>query len=520
LMSKEAELVEQINDLAGEIGKLPTLEIFLQAQTSQQKILQDWQERVKLASSLAAAEVSVKEYAKQLEAATQACEQYSGDLEALQAVIDGSQEASTNAKIALGHLATYRQIAKAREATATRLAEIAAARQRTAEPASVSDDEFKRLTNDVAVLGAKIQPTQHFIQMFGQAGVAECPTCHTPTSNLTDAVATAQKQLAELQQQLEQAKQLSTAAAVQRTLRASWEKQEAEFLAEIKQLTESATTFSQVSVPAISEEELVKAVADYEKLQRAKAEIEPLAQKEKERKAGLDGRLDSLIAQKISLTEQIEKLTVTQIDADLAQHALDALSQQCVQRQNLEKQSSQLEFERTNLLEKIATVQADEQKAEKLRDWAAVATVTRDALKVAPRLVAKRNLQRLELAINELLQVFGVDFLIRAATDESPTFVAEFFDGRKQPAKRLSYGQKTVLALAFRVAVNALFADQIGLLALDEPTAYLDQQRIRALAPVLERLRELSTARGLQCLMVTHETSLSHLFESAVELDT
>jgi exonuclease SbcC len=113
-----------------------------------------------------------------------------------------------------------------------------------------------------------------------------------------------------------------------------------------------------------------------------------------------------------------------------------------------------------------------------------------------------------------------VDFLIRAATDESPTFVAEFFDGRKQPAKRLSYGQKTVLALAFRVAVNALFADQIGLLALDEPTAYLDQQRIRALAPVLERLRELSTARGLQCLMVTHETSLSHLFESAVELDT
>jgi DNA repair exonuclease SbcCD ATPase subunit len=67
--------------------------------------------------------------------------------------------------------------------------------------------------------------------------------------------------------------------------------------------------------------------------------------------------------------------------------------------------------------------------------------------------------------------------------------------------------------------VNALFAEEIGLLALDEPTAYLDQQRIKALAPVLEKLRELSTARGLQCLLVTHETSLSHLFESAVELD-
>jgi DNA repair exonuclease SbcCD ATPase subunit len=64
-----------------------------------------------------------------------------------------------------------------------------------------------------------------------------------------------------------------------------------------------------------------------------------------------------------------------------------------------------------------------------------------------------------------------------------------------------------------------LFAEHIGLLALDEPTAYLDQQRIRALAPVFEKLREFSTARGLQCLLVTHEMSLAHLFESTVELD-
>jgi predicted NodU family carbamoyl transferase len=38
-------------------------------------------------------------------------------------------------------------------------------------------------------------------------------------------------------------------------------------------------------------------------------------------------------------------------------------------------------------------------------------------------------------------------------------------------------------------------------------------------APVLEKLRELSTAKGLQCLLVTHATNLSHLFESAIELE-
>jgi DNA repair exonuclease SbcCD ATPase subunit len=157
----------------------------------------------------------------------------------------------------------------------------------------------------------------------------------------------------------------------------------------------------------------------------------------------------------------------------------------------------------------LARARADEQKAVKLRKWTGLADKTRGALKNAPRIVAQRNLQLLETSINELLQVFQVNFQVKVAEDGTQTFVAEFYDGRKAVAQRLSIGQKTVLALAFRVAVNAMFAEEIGLLALDEPTAALDQPRIRALAPVLERLRELSTAKGLQCLLVTHATSLS-----------
>jgi DNA repair exonuclease SbcCD ATPase subunit len=176
-------------------------------------------------------------------------------------------------------------------------------------------------------------------------------------------------------------------------------------------------------------------------------------------------------------------------------------------------------FEKKRFDEQAAEVRQQEQRAKKLRSWSGVAETAREALKNAPRLVAQRNLQRLESAINELLQVFRVNFVIKVATDGTPTFIAEFFDGRRQVAQRLSVGQKTVLALAFRVAVNAMFAEEIGLLALDEPTASLDQPRIQALAPVLEKLRELSTAKGLQCLLVTHAINLSHLFESAIELE-
>ena len=99
--------------------------------------------------------------------------------------------------------------------------------------------------------------------------------------------------------------------------------------------------------------------------------------------------------------------------------------------------------------QRAAAVQQEE-TAVKLRGWLHIADTAREALKTAPRIVAQRNLQKLEAAINELLQIFSVNFIVRAASDGTPTFVAEFFDGRKQPAQRLSIGQKTVLALAFR----------------------------------------------------------------------
>lgn len=519
LEAQAAELTQQVHDLVAEINKLPTLEIFLSAQSSQQKILHDWQERSKLAGALSGVELGLKECQAQLSVVEEDYARYGSDLEALQEATSGAHEASTDAKAALSNLNAYRQLAVAKQAAVTRLAEIDKFRAEHPIPPQVSDADAANLVNAATALELKRVELQKFVATFDSGAVTECPTCHTPATNLHDAVEAAKQQIIALAQQLADAREAVAAAQVARTARIEWEKQEAKFTAEILKIQESTATFANFTAPAEDEAALLKVIADHDKLQAAKAEIEELVQKEKERKANLVGRLENLTKQKNELLEGIAALTVTQSDANLAQSTLDILSQQCVQRQNLEKQLAQLEFELANLQDRISATRDAELKAAAMRSWTTTATAAKDALKLAPRIVATRNLQRLELAVNELLQIFGVDFLVRASTDDSPTFIAEFFDGRKQPAKRLSYGQKTVLALAFRVAVNALFAEQIGLLALDEPTAYLDQQRIKALAPVLERLRELSTARGLQCLLVTHETSLSHLFESAVELD-
>ena len=133
-----------------------------------------------------------------------------------------------------------------------------------------------------------------------------------------------------------------------------------------------------------------------------------------------------------------------------------------------------------------------------------------------PRAVAQRNLQIVETAVNDHLELFGSDFQVTAR--DGLSFTARFVDGREQPAERLSAGQKVVLALSFRLAVNLLSGSNIGLLVLDEPTAFLDEQHIRGFEPVLLQLRTLAASRGLQCVMVTHEAGLAPLFDQVIDL--
>jgi exonuclease SbcC len=133
-----------------------------------------------------------------------------------------------------------------------------------------------------------------------------------------------------------------------------------------------------------------------------------------------------------------------------------------------------------------------------------------------PRIVSQNYLELLETDTNELLTLFDTDFQIRAI--EGMGFETLFEDGRVQPAARLSGGQKVVLSLAFRIAVNAMFANDLSLLCLDEPTAYLDDDNLGCLAIALDRLRDLSASRGLQCVLITHEHSLGPLFDNVVQL--
>lgn len=519
-LAPQIEAVEQqIADTTKEMAPLPTLDAFMAAQQAEHATIQRWGQHKKDRAELNTLLTQETEMAELLATAEKNCQQYDDDLEALTEAANGQEEAYAAARTALGHWQSYKAIAKSREDIKSQRQYIAGVRLKDPapeKPGAISADE---LAKDERSRKEQIRELDDFIRMFDEQGVAECPTCHTPSSRLADKVAQRKETRAALVREVDEVN-----AAWQRQIRLEtawrdWENRENERVKQEQKLDAAEQSLQTVPAPQATEDDLQRAVVDYEQFQQARQEIMPIAQQHREYKAKLLGAIENLRNRKTALAQTMADCSVTEADATAAELVLQQLQKDCAARQELEQKKTQLLFDLQKLKEQRDAAAQQEEAAVKLRGWLHIADSAREALKTAPRIVAQRNLQKLEAAINELLQIFSVNFIVRAASDGTPTFVAEFFDGRKQPAQRLSIGQKTVLALAFRVAVNAMFAEDIGLLALDEPTASLDAPRIQALAPVLEKLRDLSTAKGLQCLLVTHASNLSHLFESTIALE-
>lgn len=519
LVTLRDEAAKTVETLERDLAALPTMDAFFKRQTDDQLIVQAWEAREKAAADLTAAMARKAQTDVALAKARQECEQHETDLEALDEASQGQEQAITAARTALGHWQSYKSVAKAKEDLQASRESLARRRASNPEPARVTDQEVNDAMAESQRLSQAIVKVRAFVQTFARDGVAECPTCHTPTTQLQSHLEEQKQLLVTLEKKQEAAIALLNLLAQRQAEHRAWEKLNGELDAREQQIAQSETKLHDVTPPALSEDELSQTVTDYDSFQQARKAIAPLAEAAKLRKAQLEGNLSSLEETIQQLNDQIAQAAVSAADAHLAKTRLDELRKQLSNRAVVELNLADARHQLRELEHQYTQTLADERKAGKLRTWVAAAERAREALKNAPRMVAQRNLQKLETSINELLQIFQVNFQVKVAEDGTPTFVAEFYDGRRQVAQRLSIGQKTVLALAFRVAVNAMFAEEIGLLALDEPTASLDQPRIQALAPVLEKLRELSTAKGLQCLLVTHAASLSNLFESAIELE-
>lgn len=139
-----------------------------------------------------------------------------------------------------------------------------------------------------------------------------------------------------------------------------------------------------------------------------------------------------------------------------------------------------------------------------------------------PRVMTNAIMTLLTEETNKFLSQFGSAFTV-IPIEEGMGFRVVFNDGRAMSnpppeATMLSGGQKIALAVAFRFAVYSMFAGKLGLLSLDEPTAYLDDETITRFAEMLTKIKELARNMDLQVIISTHESQLSYVFDQTIKL--
>ena len=134
-----------------------------------------------------------------------------------------------------------------------------------------------------------------------------------------------------------------------------------------------------------------------------------------------------------------------------------------------------------------------------------------------PRLIHHSVLEQLVSTINRELVCFDDPFTV--SVNDDLTFTATFPDGVRSVAKDLSGGQKVMLAMAFWSAINRTFAQNLGIMILDEPTDGLDQDNKQHLYRIMEEWAKLLRRRGQQVMVITHDTEMEESFDSVLVLE-
>ena len=179
-----------------------------------------------------------------------------------------------------------------------------------------------------------------------------------------------------------------------------------------------------------------------------------------------------------------------------------------------------VELERTirTLEEKRTQQQGQKDRLDTLarvRDWFHYAN--------GPHTLSVSVLESLTADVDQFLGQFTAPFVVESSS-EALGFRVLFTDGRPMPsdgppdASVLSGGEKIQLAVAFRLAVYCMFAGKLGLLSLDEPTAYLDDQNVSRFGEVLQKVKKIAQGMNLQIIVATHEVSVLPFCDTVIDL--
>lgn len=379
-------------------------------------------------------------------------------------------------------------------------------------------DELDKKLSEIAERRSSLKETWNVLI---NGGKVECPVCFTLVDNIKDRLLKMRKELVEsrydVQAWREELHTIKKLLAKQNKLESA--------LSEInKELSiVNAQLDSLPDISEIDESEVEKAKKQLEESKKMAAALNMLqAEVDTCRREVVKTRAkrDSLHERLVKLTNKMEECE------DLTEEDIAYLEEEIKRQRPLRAEFADLnarceEQEKTlaMLISQMDARLKELEGAKKEKKWAEYADKIRKVVHkgAAPATLMQSYLHHITDKTNDMLDKLYANYRV-FLDPEDFSFVAYFPDGRKQRDNRLSGGQQVLLSIAFRIAVNTTFTDGLGLLCLDEPTTFLDEEHKERLSEALIRLRRISHAHQLQCLVVTHDKQLFPAFDQVVTL--
>jgi DNA repair exonuclease SbcCD ATPase subunit len=421
-------------------------------------------------------------------------------------------------------LANWQQVKKQRarrrdlETAVEELKREAERREAPTVPEDYSEDALPTVELRFSELRKAISTARERLQIFEDEQRTECPTCGTKTDRLGQVIEDAKKLVSEGPKRLAKLERRIVEYREYRIFERKHQTWRVDFEARQRAATQELAHLEDLQTPSQDANELERIVRNYDEcvakwdslgrsVSKKAMECERLAGEHKTSARHLQD-LESNLSDVSEDDERVDRAKQRLQEDEQAQRELAAIEGEIkpLKQQRLEKKSA---------LEQLQTKLG---RSKRLQQMAGIVEEVRDLFHCdsLPRKVAQRSLHKMEKGINRGLKMFGEPFWVK--TDESLNFIINKPGEPPQPAGWISTGQSVMLALAFWPEIASIWAQDPGILALDEPTANLDYDNRQYLAEALQQLT--SRVRGnRQIFIVTHDLGLRTAFDQVITLE-
>ena len=409
----------------------------------------------------------------------------------------------------------YEQRTEARETIATGIAVLALPRPVDPDP----ENNLAVLEKDLSLFAGTLDASRKLVgSMRGSQGV--CPTCLQPVS---EAHVTRHRQVveemipivADYQCKIEALRSAKNIFIRDVALWDSRRKAAQERMTAAEKLL--ATTSMIDTDPMLSTKDDQELVDVFRELNAARDKnrfsIQAVA-------GNIEGRIAAVkaLASRIDETLAVMGKAIGLADYAGAQKFLEMDAAATLRVANLDGLIKNLETQKEQLEKQLAAYQEAECNLEPLRRWKSLLERARLVVhhEQLPCVVARSYLKSINTKLAYYMQLFEVPFVLRIQDDLSIN--CTFAGGNACPAGRLSGGQKVMAGIAFHFAIHDIFANNLGMMILDEPTVFLDEDHVDCVFNLLERVKSYSRSAGLQLIVITHEMKLAGVFDRVIQL--